>query len=62
MSVSNTDINWNSLMANKNGEIQSEEVLDGFDSLCPFRHEKDLLICQDQYRAELCTTACTIFH
>lgn len=43
-------------------KMGNEEVLDGFDSLCPFRHGKDFLICQDQYWAELCTTACTIFH
>lgn len=47
--MSNTDINWESLTGNKNEEIQSEGVLDGFDSLCPFRDEKDFLVCQDQY-------------
>lgn len=62
LSASNTDINWESLMAKKNGEIQSEEVLDGFDNLCPFRHEKDFLVCQDQYGAELCATGLTVVH
>lgn len=62
LSVSNTDLNWDSLMENKNEEIQSEEVLDAFGSLCPFRQEEDFLICQDQFWAELCTTGCTIFH
>jgi len=38
-------------MTNKNGEIQYEAVLDGFDILCPFRHEKDFLVCRDQYWA-----------
>lgn len=62
LSASNTDINWDSRTANKKGEIQSEEVLDGFDSLCPFRHEKDFLVCQDQHWAELCTTGHAVVH
>lgn len=36
-------------MANKNGEIQSAEALDDFDSLRAFRHEEDFLVCQKQY-------------
>lgn len=31
--MSNININWDLPMVNKNGEMQSEEILAGFDSL-----------------------------